>query len=200
MNYCLYSDGPNFIKSLIDELVLTAGISTTHLATFMLDHVCYRVGTQEEYDECFRQLSKEMQAQLLIESEIGGRMIATFKLKEPIVFMDTICGGIERKVDVVELPAPKPGRFYPSGLEHVEFAFNNNNNNTGSIFTLASFMAMYPTLEWKTDGMKKSSNADVRLDLSIPSYSTSSSDSRIKCSVKFHLKDLETVIKEENSF
>ena len=55
--------------------------------------------------------------QLLIESMIGGRPIATFLLTKPMLFRNLT-------IRCIEVPCPKPGRPYKSGWEHVEFALN----------------------------------------------------------------------------
>ncbi|MBV5336219.1 VOC family protein, partial [bacterium] len=54
-----------------------------------------------------------------VESDIGGRPIATFKLTTPIEVRSR--DGGTRFVDVVEIPSPKDGSPYGAGLEHVEF-------------------------------------------------------------------------------
>ncbi|MFN9959326.1 MAG: VOC family protein, partial [bacterium] len=51
--------------------------------------------------------------ELLAESPIGGRPIATFRLHEPLTYG-------ARTIPLVELPAPKPGSPYTEGWEHLE--------------------------------------------------------------------------------
>eukprot|EP00591_Stephanopyxis_turris_P017004 CAMPEP_0195533180 /NCGR_PEP_ID=MMETSP0794_2-20130614/39980_1 /TAXON_ID=515487 /ORGANISM="Stephanopyxis turris, Strain CCMP 815" /LENGTH=105 /DNA_ID=CAMNT_0040665627 /DNA_START=129 /DNA_END=443 /DNA_ORIENTATION=- len=84
------------------------------------DHVCYRTETIEEYNELVDALkgpgTSSGKVELLIEGCIGGRSIATFRLLAQ--------GGVMTKhglVNVVEIPAPKEGSPYKSGLEHAEF-------------------------------------------------------------------------------
>jgi len=60
--------------------------------------------------------------ELLIESMIGGRPIATYRLTEPLTFRDF-------KIRCVEVPCPKPGRPYQSGWEHVEFAIGDETHS-----------------------------------------------------------------------
>ncbi|EQC42212.1 hypothetical protein SDRG_01050 [Saprolegnia diclina VS20] len=78
-----------------------------------LDHVCYRCEEEAEYTHLARTVLPTM-ATLLVESEVGGRPIATFKLHAAI----PLAGG--RSVDVLEVPMPKRGSFYKRGLEHAE--------------------------------------------------------------------------------
>jgi len=54
---------------------------------------------------------------LLVQSEIGGRLVATFKIAAPIEIK--VAGS--DKTDVVEIASPKDGSPYDVGLEHVEF-------------------------------------------------------------------------------
>ncbi|MGZ3782404.1 MAG: VOC family protein [Pseudobdellovibrionaceae bacterium] len=67
-----------------------------------IDHICYRVDSLEQYQECrdtFQQWGN-----LLIESEVGRRPIATYKLFEPLYIKG-------RTIGLVELPAPKFGKL-----------------------------------------------------------------------------------------
>ena len=54
-------------------------------------------------------------AEKLTESMIGGRPISAFKPLKSIP-VDEI-----RTVECIEVPCPKEGSYYESGLEHVEF-------------------------------------------------------------------------------
>ena len=83
------------------------------VSTYEADHVCFRCSSIEEYRSTCALISKH--GQLLIESMIGGRPIATYLLEIPIRFRDW-------SIRCVEIPCPKPGRLYASGWEHVEFA------------------------------------------------------------------------------
>ena len=133
-------------------------------SNYELDHICYRVETLERYN-----LLKEVLAsnnELLTETMIGGRPIATFKLKKPIVYK-------ARNIGVLELPAPKPGSFYPEGWEHVEFVVGEDPT---------AFMKHYPELPFLTKGLSKPVNADVVLKFR-------------GFAVKFHEHSLEYVIK-----
>lgn len=79
---------------------------------YELDHICYRVESLDEYKQKKDELNDL--GELLVESMVNGRLISTFKLINPIEFE-------KRKIYLIELPAPKKGHAYASGLEHVEF-------------------------------------------------------------------------------
>ncbi len=133
---------------------------------FFLDHICYRVATESEYHIKKAELNEH--GELLIESMVNGRMIATFKLHSPIIFKN-------RKIDVIELPAPKPGHSYQSGLEHVEFVTKD---------PLQKIVDRYPQYAFETFGIHKKINADITLKLG-------------EYCIRFHNQTLEDVIKEE---
>ncbi|MEL6717994.1 MAG: VOC family protein [Bacteroidota bacterium] len=130
---------------------------------FKLDHICYRVETMERYESLKEELLKI--GGLLVESEIGGRSIATFRLDKSLIFED-------RKIQILELPAPKTNNRYQEGFEHVEFVIKDS---------FESFMQQYSHCHFDIKGMKKDINPDIRLDYG-------------KMSVKFHHQTLEEVI------
>lgn len=83
----------------------------THLASdkidvssYELDHICYRVETEARYEE-LKTILETSYATLLSEAIIGDRFISTYRLNDPIRY-------INRTISILELPAPKPGRFY----------------------------------------------------------------------------------------
>lgn len=133
----------------------------------VLDHLCYRVENLTRYAAIKELLSKN--GRLIGEHLIGGRPIATFKLHAPYRYSD-------RRVDVVELPAPKPGSPYTEGWEHAEFVV---------VEEPLAFAARHPSLNWDVSGTGKETNADVRLV-------------HDGFSVKFHRRSLEEVIALEN--
>ncbi len=155
-------DPSTFLRMLFNALegvqIDTAGME--------LDHLCYRVESIERYDALRSELNKT--AILLGESSIGGRPIATYRLRVPFLFD-------ARRIDVVELPAPKPGSPYPEGFEHAEFVVAEG---------LFAFTEKYPDLPWDLSGSTKPSNAEVRLHFD-------------GFSVKFHRQPLAEVIELE---
>ncbi len=113
---------------------------------FQMDHACFRVQTQNEYENYKTQLLEF--ADLLIESLVNGRMIATFELKKPILFEG-------RVLRVIELPSPKEGSIYPTGFEHVEFVIDQS---------FEEMQNLYPKMNWKISN--KTFNAEMALKLS----------------------------------
>jgi len=134
------------------------------VTNYELDHICYRVETEERYQFVKKALTAT--GELLTESQIGGRSIASIKLEEPIIYKN-------RKIAVVELPAPKQGSFYKEGFEHVEFVIDQ---------PFEAFMAAHPHLDFVTKDLKKSVNQGVTLK-------------ETDFSVKFHHHTLEYVIR-----
>ena len=204
------------------------------------DHVCWRTETWDEYETLVTALkeqqapyldnaststdSKNNRCELLIESNIGGRPIATFSLYEGISVVplrEGTDGGTKnnRSIRVIEIPAPKEGSFYQRGLEHVEFVVPMANTATTTTTTssetaeseqpyylltplndhrhqstLEAFMNRYPSLPWNTKALSKKINCDISLKLDLKDHG---GDFGGMCSVKFHLMPLAKVISYE---
>ena len=150
----------------LDRVFLKLKVNTLFIQGFELDHICYRVESVERYELLKTELNQI--GELLAESQIGGRPIATYRLHTPIHYEG-------RNIPLFELPAPKVNRPYPEGFEHVEFVVD---------LPLEQFIEAYPYLEFDLSGMNKSLNRDVRLDF--PGF----------C-VKFHELSLDEVIQQE---
>ena len=133
---------------------------------YFMDHICYRVDSEENYITKREELKHH--GELLIESMVNGRLISTFKLHKPIEFKN-------RKVELLELPAPKPGHSYPAGLEHVEFVTKD---------PLQKIVDKYPQYAFEVFGIHKKINADITLKLG-------------NYCIRFHNQTLEDVIKQE---
>ena len=175
---------PLFITSVRKELQVRFGLDVSKL---MADHVCYRTGSMEQYTALVEALRSATDGYTqLIESEIGGRPIATFKLSKPLISEDG-----SHLVNVIEIPSPKEGSPYPAGLEHVEFVIGDgshsspiNNNVHQSAFV--SWMEKYPAVHWNTKAMEKECNPDISTKIELADFGN--------ISVKFHLISLENVI------
>ena len=148
----------------LDHIFQYLSTKKINVVNYELDHICYRVESEEKYQQLKKELSHL--GELLTESQIGGRAIASIKLAKPIVYQ-------HRKIAVVELPAPKKGSFYQEGFEHVEFVIDVPFDN---------FMAGHPQLDFVTKDLKKSVNRGVTLK-------------ETDFSVKFHHHTLEYVIR-----
>lgn len=131
-----------------------------------IDHLCYRTSSLSNYAESKEVFSKL--GELLIESEVNGRDIATYKLFKPIIFK-------EYKISLIEVPAPKMGAQTIEGFEHIE------------VVTSESFdeiMENYPQLNFETKALSKKINPELVIKFG-------------DCSLKFHHQSLEDVIKQE---
>lgn len=175
---------PEFLETVVESL-REKGVDVTDCAP---DHVCWRTETVEEYNNLVAALrASEQQCALLIESEIGGRSIATFRLLEGIQVLNA-----KHSVSIVEIPAPKEGRSYSSGLEHVEFVIPSTAgpspvNDAAHRAHLQRWMEQHGTtsLEWNTKALSKGINPDVSLAIGE------------SCRVKFHVVPLDKVIECE---
>jgi len=137
----LLGDASPFLETIFQSLEA----NKVDVRNYELDHICYRVETIERYEALKKALSPL--GKLLVESQIGGRSIATFQLHKPIVFQN-------RQIHVLELPAPKTGSFYKEGFEHVEFVIDTPFEN---------FMQKHSHLSFKTKGMSKAVNPEISL-------------------------------------
>jgi predicted metalloenzyme YecM len=139
--YKLLGDVNGFLEKIISAL----DADKINVSKYELDHVCYRVKSQDEYEQFKSKLSHL--GELLTEIEIGERLISTYKLKEPINFR-------KRKIYLVELPSPKKDSPYPKGLEHVEFVIQDN---------FEDFMRKHPNIKFDTSGIGKLINPDIKI-------------------------------------
>ncbi len=133
-----------------------------------IDHICYRVESEEQYHkmkEVFSSLG-----QVLIESEVNGRLISTIQLNQPICYQDY-------QIYLVELPAPKKGKVVKTGFEHVEIVCD---------LPFADIVAQAPNLAWDQSGLSKLFNKELELCLS-------------SGAVKFHHLSLLSVVNLEKN-
>lgn len=142
------------------------------VSSYELDHICYRVQTDEQYEAALKGL--EALGTLLSINVIGGRKIATYKLSAPVDYKG-------RPVAIIELPEhkAKSKNSYPVGLEHLEFAIGAGND-------LVKFTERYPHITFDMSEISKVNNPAVRIML--PNGHGS---------VKFHHLPLEEVIRLE---
>jgi predicted metalloenzyme YecM len=136
------------------------------LESYNIDHLCYRVENPDQYEYYKGFLNKH--GKLLVESTVGGRSIATYKLFNPLHFNDQV-------IQVIELPFPKVKNKYLIGFEHLEIV----------VPSLEEIIKIYPINTFDMKGFEKKSNRDIRFQID-------------NCtSIKFHEKSLEEVIEEE---
>lgn len=102
-----------FFASVLEEIQT----NKINMGSAYPDHICYRVETEHEYLQVKKDLSKI--GKLLAEVNVNGRPICTFKLFESINYMNI-------SMDLIELPAPKKGKPYQTGFEHIEFVIKES--------------------------------------------------------------------------
>jgi predicted metalloenzyme YecM len=149
-----------FLGNILQEIT-DAGFA---LADFVqMDHMAYRVPTLERYEQKKRELAAA--AALLGETQVNGRPIAVFRLREPVRF-DTW------RIDAIELPAPKAGTAPAEGLEHVELVLYDDKD---------SFLKKYADKQFELKAAERGINPEI--GFALPHYG-----------VKFHLLNLPTVV------
>lgn len=132
-----------------------------------MDHMCYRTESIDEYEQKKRELSRV--AMLLTETNVNGRPICTFRLNVPVTYD-------KWRIDAIELPAPKPGKMYESGLEHVELVMFDD---------IEVFLDKYEDKEFDLRAVDRGVNPEIGYQLG-------------EYQVKFHLLSLTTVTYLEN--
>ncbi|MEA9356066.1 VOC family protein [Bacteriovorax sp. PP10] len=153
----------------LEKLFKTLADSKIEIAPHWdIDHLCYRVDSLDRYEELKTQFLTF--GHLLIESDVNGRPIATFKLNSPIVFK-------EWSIDVVELPAPKPSKPTKEGFEHIEVVCDES---------FSDLEIKYKHLKLDLGGLKKDFNQEFEVDLG-------------ERNLKFHHMSLESVIRVEEN-
>lgn len=134
----------------VDTGLKKAGIARSEIS--MMDHICYRVETNERYRQMLGRCAEI--GRLLGESEINGRPIATFEFDE---YLETAGW----TVPYLELPAPKDSSPYNEGLEHAELVV---------VGSLEYFAERHSDMSFKETGKGKSINPELGLkhgDLSV---------------------------------
>ena len=158
----LLASGETFANTLSNEL------ESLGLRLGIPDHLCFRVATLAEYQSLKAMLLAR--ATLLTEAEVNGRPICTFRL--PNEGFQTRKGPVE----ILELPAPKPGVAYPTGFEHAEYVISE---------TFEEFQRTYPHLGFAAK-TPQPLNSELVLETRVGN-------------VKFHHSSLERVIEIEEA-
>lgn len=155
----------------LDELTSNIEKTWIDISNLFLDHICYRTSSNEDYENK-KNIISEWWWDLLIESMIWWRLIATYKLFDPIVYKKRIIG-------ILELPAPKPDAKHITGWEHVEFVIPES---------LESFYLKHShKVDFIVKWLAKKYNADLEIEFK----------PWVAC--KFHTQSLEKVIANEKS-
>lgn len=148
-----------------DDLLAAHGVELNELV--QLDTICYRVETNERYDQLMRQLAHV--AVLVSETDVNGRQIAVF---EPAVPLQA---GRWRTISYIELPQPKLGSFYPEGIDHVQYVTRRG---------LSDFRKVHSDISFEDKGLASHLNPLLKL-------------SGDNVSVKLHDKHMGSVIQLE---
>jgi predicted metalloenzyme YecM len=127
-----------------DTLIAEQGIVADDL--IQCDTICYRVETNERYVELTRQLAER--ALLISETEVNGRLISVFATHEPLH------AGRWQSISYLEVPQPKPGSYYPEGIDHVQMVTRRE---------LPAFHAQYAHLAFEEKGLASSLNPLLKL-------------------------------------
>lgn len=159
------SEASVFLERILSDVAAAKLKLSSH---WEIDHLCFRVETLERYEVWKAQLARF--ANLLIESEVNGRPIATYELEQPIEFHD-------RTVSVIELPAPKRGKVVKEGFEHIEVTCDEPFDEIAS---------RHPDLVFDRSGLSKSFNSE--LEVTLPSGA-----------VKYHHLTLASVVRFEGN-
>lgn len=150
-----------------ETLLREYGIDSADLV--QCDTICYRVETNECYEEVKQQLARV--AILLNEVEVNGRLIAAFALEEPLH------AGAQDSISYIELPQPKPGSHYAEGIDHVQFVTR---------LPLNHFHDKYRSLPFEEKGLVSKLNPLLKLEGN-------------EVSVKFHDKHMGAVAALEDA-
>lgn len=154
-----------FLKDLFDDLSYHKVLLRTH---WDIDHICYRADSLENYESLKNSFSE--MGELLIESEVNGRLISTYKLHKPVFYE-------QWRIDLVELPAPKKGKITQEGLEHIEVVIDQ---------PFSELMAQYAHLPLETKGFEKDYNQELEINFG-------------QRNIKFHHSSLASVINLEKN-
>lgn len=133
-----------------------------------IDHICYRVDNLSRYHEIKKNVLQF--SELLIESEVQGRPIATFKLNTPLTFKNWC-------IQLLEIPAPKATKFTPEGFEHIEIVCD---------IPFSRLQDKYKNLNLDLGGLKKDFNQEFEIVFGAHN-------------IKFHHLSLESVIRIEKN-
>lgn len=153
----------------LDKVFTQLESKNVDLKNWEIDHLCYRTSSKENYEQSKKTFEKL--GTLLIESEVNGRLIATYKLEKPLFYKKWM-------IELVEVPAPKPHKETAEGFEHIEVVIDDSFHH---------FMELYPKIPFDLSGLQKDLNPELEIEFE-------------NCAVKFHHKSLGQIIHiEKNS-
>jgi uncharacterized protein len=136
----LHKEGKIFL-----EYIYSCIQKEAFLKDFVLDHICFRTASLEEYTQYKTQFSKL--GKLLSSNLINDREISIYKLEDAIEFGT-------RKTSLLELTQPKSSREDKSEFEHIELVTTKN---------LRTLVEENPHLNFNTKNIDDI-NAEIRLN------------------------------------
>lgn len=151
-------------STFISQLHLRTSELANNLSGCYIDHVCYRVSDLARY-EVLKKFFLSF-SQLLTETPVNGRPIATFQLSHPIPVRGA------KPVKVVELPAPKLQSLYVEGFEHIEYVLPTS---------FSYFLHLNPAFRTAHEIIWKDFNPEMRVKIDAQN-------------VKFHYAPLNEII------
>lgn len=158
----------NKVESFLDKVFSEINSAGIHLNEWEIDHICYRTSSLQNYEDSKKYF--ETLGELLIEGNVNGRPITTYKLHSPIIYKNHI-------IPLVEVPAPKAGKTTKEGFEHIEIVID---------IPFEKIQAMYSNCKFETKGLSKELNPELEIEFK-------------DCAIKFHHMSLEKVIEIEKS-
>lgn len=183
------------------ERLCAAGIDALARG-YQMDHVCFRVETVMEYRSVLAALVPSL-GEKLIESMIGGRPISIVRLLDPIKVTPPGCT-TSYSIPCLELPCPKAGRAYVTGLEHAELVIGGGIcGNDALLAFVARCHAEGVLLALDESGLQKESNADVTALLPVPAtmpqgsaalHMSAAGAGSQEMHVKFHQRPIDEVV------
>lgn len=159
-----YNEASLFLEKLFFELKE----KTVSFEKWDIDHLCFRTESLEHYEKIKTDFA--LFSDLLIESPVNGRPIATYKLKKAWRFQ-------QHFIDLIEVPAPKPNKVVRPGFEHIEVVYP---------FSFHEIQKRYPELNFEDNKNHKKFNPELVANLKAGD-------------IKFHHQSLENVIHIEKT-
>lgn len=160
-----YFQAEAFLKHLFAQLKIHEVELQPH---WSIDHLCFRTQSLESYEHHKKNFISF--GDLLIESQVSGRMIATYKLHEAMKFQGYT-------INIIELPAPKFGKVTIEGFEHAEVVID---------LPFETLCKKLTRCHLDESGLKKVFNQELEIEMQ-------------GCALKFHLLSLESVITLEKN-
>ncbi|QQG41293.1 MAG: VOC family protein [Candidatus Woesebacteria bacterium] len=154
-------------KDFLDKLLQDIEAKGIDVSKYNLDHFGYQCSSDKDYDKLKPDVEKI--AKLISENIVGGRRVGIFKLNNPLDYKD-------RKIEAVELVAPKEDQECPSALEHAEFVIDTD---------FDSFINKYSGLDWDLTAINQPTFPMVKLRLSDHTQ------------IKFHLQPVLKIVESK---